>query len=351
MDPLDNPQKTNQKASFTMKSSPFFSIIIPIFRAKAYISRCIKSCLAQSFQDFELILIDDCGQDGSIQIAQEFAQNDQRITILHNPKNLGAFHSRNKGIEYARGKYCLFVDCDDFIAPNTLKALYQLIEKNPADIIHFRFSYFPKNLIKPSPPLSNSTLENPKIYQTLNTNPTFQSICDKAFKTTCVKLVAQKLSFISPPFCSMEDGLFFLITTFEAQSYISIDKKLYFYQNNPQSTTKLATKDAFEKKLSDFENGLEIIQQIKILYPQHIQITQKYETKIISAYILEGRKYGKKQLQDLLILLEKYHFYKKPLSYLPTYLQSTLISIRYFYRWQTLARISFYLLTFGKIKL
>lgn len=334
-----------------MKSFPFFSIIIPIFRAKAYINRCIKSCLAQSFQDFELILIDDCGQDESIQIAQEFAQHDRRITILYNPKNIGAFHSRNKGIEYAQGEYCLFVDCDDFIAPNTLKVLYQLIKKNPADIIHFRFSYFPKTLLKPSPPLANVALENPKIYQTLNTNPIFQSICDKAFKTTCIKLVAQKLSFISQPFCSMEDGLFFLVTTFEAQNYISIEKKLYFYQNNPQSTTKLATKDAFEKKLSDFKNGLEIIQQIKILYPQHIRIIQKYETKIVSAYILEGRKYGKKQLQDLLNLLVKYHFCKKSLSYLPTYLQSTLISVKYFYRLQTLVRIGIYLLTFGKIKL
>lgn len=350
MDSMDNPQKTDKENFFVMKT-PFFSIITPIFRAKDYISRCIESCLTQSFQDFELILIDDCGQDGTIRIAQAYAEIEKNITILHNPHNLGAFHSRARGIEYARGEYCLFVDCDDFIAPNTLETLYQLIEKNPADIIHFCFSYFPSNLLKPSPPLKNSTLTNPTIYQTLNTNTTFQSICDKAIKSKYAKLVSQKLDFIHSPFSCMEDGLFFLIATFEVQSYISIDKKLYFYQNNPQSTTKLSSQITFDKKLQDFKNGLKTLQHIKTLYPQHIAIIQQYETKIISAYILEGRKYGEKEFQQLLAFLSNHHFIKKPLSFLSTYLKSTSLSIRYFYRWQTLARICFYLFTLGKIKL
>lgn len=350
MDSMDNPKKTAKKDFFTMKT-PFFSIIIPIFRAKDYISRCIESCLAQSFQNFELILIDDCGQDETIQIAQTYAKAEKNITILYNPRNLGAFHSRARGIENAKGEYCLFVDCDDFIAPNALETLYQLIEKNSADIIHFRFSYFPKSIFKPSPPLKNSTLANPTIYQTLNTNTAFQSICDKAIKSKYAKLVAQKLGFIHPPFSCMEDGLFFLVTTFEVQSYISIDKKLYFYQNNPQSTTKLSSQNVFDKKLQDFKNGLKILQHIKALYSQHIAIIQQYEIKVISAYILEGRKYGEKEFQQLLTLLSNHHFTKKPLSFLPTYLKSATLSIRYFYRWQTLARICLYLFTFGRIKL
>ena len=334
-----------------MKNNSFFSIIIPVFRAKDYIARCIESCINQTFQELEIILIDDCGEDETIEIAKEYAKKDQRIIILHNSQNLGAFLSRNKGIKYAKGEYCLFVDCDDFIAPKTLEIVYHNILKYHSDIIHFRFEYFPKSLLRKSPSLKEQTLQNPKICQTLNTNTTFQSICDKAFKTNMAKIVAHKLSFIQPPFSSMEDGLFFLVASFEMQSYIAISEKLYFYQNNPQSTTKLVNSTAFKKKIKDFKNGLNIIQKVKLIYPQYLQIIQRYEAKVVSAYILEGRRYESKEVQKLLDLLSEFHHDKKSPSFLHVYLQSTLLSIQYFYRWQTLARITLYLCSFGKIKL
>lgn len=348
---LDNPKKTNQKTATIMKTSPFFSIIIPVFRAKDYISRCIESCVNQTFQNLEIIAIDDCGQDGTIEIVQNYAKQDQRITILYNSKNFGAFHSRIKGIKQASGEYCLFVDCDDFISLDALKILHQTIQDNPSDIVHFCFSYFPNILLKSSPKLKSSFLKNSLAIQAINTNTTFQSICDKAFKSNYAKLVAKKLSFIQKPFSCMEDGLFFLVASFEIQSYISIDKTLYFYQNNPQSTTKLVSQKAFEKKIKDFQNGLDILQVVKTLYPRHFKIIQHYEKKVASAYILEGRMYTKQNLQEILKLISNYCFSKQAIPPLSTYLNSTILSLRYFYRWQTLARIFIYLFTLGKIRL
>lgn len=351
MDLLDDSKKASKKTTTLMKVYPFFSIIIPVFKAKDYIARCMKNCTNQTFQDLEIIIIDDCGEDETIEIAKNYARQDQRIIILHNPQNLGAFHSRLRGIHQAKGKYLIFVDCDDFISLDTLETLYQNIQQNSADIIHYRFSYFPNNILKPSPKLKNSMLKNPKIYQTLNTNTVFQSICDKAFKSHYAKLVAKKLSFIQEPFSCMEDGLFFLVASFEIQSYISLDKILYFYQNNPQSTTKLVDKKVSVKKLRDFNNGLKIIQIVKTLYPQHLEIIQQYEQKIVSAYILEGRRYAKQDLQNILKLISKYHFSKQVFFPLSTYLKSTLLSIKYFYRWQTVVRFLLNIFSFGKVKL
>lgn len=334
-----------------MKSILFFSIIVPVFKSRNYIDRCIQSCLNQTFSNFELILIDDCGNDGSIQIAQKYQKMNPKVIILYNSSNLGAFHSRLKGIQQASGKYCIFVDSDDFIASNTLEILHQTITKNFPDIIQYRFLYFPQKFFKPSPSLKNHSLTNPTIYQTLNTSTIFQSICDKCIKTYYAKLIADKLSFISHPFSCMEDGLFFLALSFEVQSYQSINQSLYFYQDNPCSTTKLVNKEMFRKKIIDFRNGLKIIQNISQIYPQHTSIIKKYKQKVTSAYILEGRKYKKEYLLEILKLLQvKNHtkFITLPLS---AYLLSTLLSIKTFYRWQTLVRIGVYIFTLGKVKL
>lgn len=350
MDLLDNSKKTNQKNTL-MRSTPFFSIIIPIFRAKEYISGCIESCINQTFQNLEIIAIDDYGQDDTMKIVKNYAKQDHRITILYNSKNLGAFHSRLRGINYARGQYCLFVDCDDFIDPNLLETLYQILQKKPADIVHFRFRYIPNSFFKSSPRLKNSFLQNPQIIQNLNTNTTFQSICDKAFKSSYAKIIAKKLSFIQEPFSCLEDGLFFLVASFEIQSYISIDKIFYFYQNNPQSTTKLIGQKTFKNKIKDFQNGFNILQTLKTLYPQHLKLIQHYERKVISAYILEARMYSRHNLQEILKLISNYYIPKQTIPLLPTYLNSTILSLRYFYRKQTLVRIFVYFLTFGKIRL
>ncbi|RDU68654.1 glycosyltransferase family 2 protein [Helicobacter cholecystus] len=328
---------------------PFFSIIIPVFKTEEYIQRCIQSCLNQTFKDFEIICIDDCGGDGSIQIVQKYQNLNPKITILYNPTNLGAFHSRARGIQHAQGEYCLFIDSDDFIANDALEILYQTIAKSPTDIIAYRFSYFPKRFFKFSPHLKNSSLTNPEIYQTLNTSTIFQSICNKCIKTSYAKLVANKLSFIHPPFSCCEDGLFFLILSFEVESYQALDQSLYFYQNNPYSTTRSIDQASLDKKILDFKNGLKILQEITQAYPQHTSLILKYREKIISAYILEARKYTKKDLIKILEICDKSTIFTA-LPF-PTYLLSAILSLRAFYRWQSLARIGIYLLTFGKIKL
>jgi glycosyltransferase involved in cell wall biosynthesis len=111
------------------------SIIIPIYNVSAYIQRCINSCLQQTNTDFEIIAIDDCGYDNSIDLVRSF--QDPRITIIHHQYNQGLSVARNTGLKHASGKYVLFLDSDDYIAPHLLKLTVQQAELHELDFVSF----------------------------------------------------------------------------------------------------------------------------------------------------------------------------------------------------------------------
>ncbi|KAA8707644.1 glycosyltransferase family 2 protein [Helicobacter canis] len=111
---------------------PFISIIIPVYNVESTIARCLDSCINQSLHNIEMIIVDDCGSDSSIQIAQRYAKQDSRIHIVHNATNLGLFSTRIAGERVARGEYILPLDSDDYIEPHTCKRLYRLVH-NLAD--------------------------------------------------------------------------------------------------------------------------------------------------------------------------------------------------------------------------
>ena len=100
---------------------PKVSIIVPIYNAENCLARCIDSILAQTYSDFELILVDDGSNDASDLICDNFAQKDNRIIVIHK-ENGGTSNARNKGLEIATGEYITFVDSDDTISANYLEA-------------------------------------------------------------------------------------------------------------------------------------------------------------------------------------------------------------------------------------
>lgn len=93
---------------------PLVSIIMPLYNSEEFISETINSVLNQTYNNWELIIIDDCSIDSSAKIIKDFIKNDSRIKYLKNEKNSGPAFSRNKGIDIAKGKYISFLDSDDF---------------------------------------------------------------------------------------------------------------------------------------------------------------------------------------------------------------------------------------------
>jgi len=99
---------------------PKISIIVPVYKVEKYLHRCLDSIIAQTFTDWECILIDDGSPDGSGKICDEYAEKDERFKVFHQ-ENQGVSAARNKGLDEARGEYVNFIDSDDWIANSLLE--------------------------------------------------------------------------------------------------------------------------------------------------------------------------------------------------------------------------------------
>ena len=122
------------------------SIIIPVYNVEEYLHVCINSVLKQTYDDFEIICIDDASTDSSLKILEYFAQKDSRIKIIKNETNKGLGPSRNIGIEVAKGKYILFLDSDDWYSFNTLEILVNEAKENDLEVLMFKnIVYYEKN--------------------------------------------------------------------------------------------------------------------------------------------------------------------------------------------------------------
>lgn len=121
--------------------SPKFSIIVPIYNVELYLEDCIQSVLHQSFQNYELICVNDGSTDSSLEILKSF--NDPRIKIL-DQINQGQSAARNSALDIASGEYVWFVDSDDKIAENSLNALDEILRRELYEIVFFNAKVFLK---------------------------------------------------------------------------------------------------------------------------------------------------------------------------------------------------------------
>lgn len=115
------------------------SIIVPFWNVEKYFEDCLISLSSQKSENLEFLLIDDCSPDGSLMIAEKYAQIDKRFRIIKNTKNLGVGGSRNIGIKHARGQYVWFVDSDDTISSDACSDLFLKAVKEDLDILYFNY--------------------------------------------------------------------------------------------------------------------------------------------------------------------------------------------------------------------
>lgn len=118
-------------------SSPFFSVLMPVYNSQKFLRRAVDSVLNQSFQDFELIIVDDCSTDGSADILQEYQQQDKRVVIVKTKANLGVANARNEGMKLVQGRFLTFVDSDDYIEPDLFLNVKEKINSTGAQLIKY----------------------------------------------------------------------------------------------------------------------------------------------------------------------------------------------------------------------
>ncbi|MGI6745549.1 MAG: putative teichuronic acid biosynthesis glycosyltransferase TuaG [Firmicutes bacterium ADurb.Bin300] len=118
------------------------SVVMPAYNAESFIEDAVNSVLAQTFEDYELIIIDDCSGDNTYEMIEGFARKDSRIRVYRNEKNSGVSFTRNFGISVARYKWIAFLDSDDMWRPKKLEKQLELLKEHPNAIITYTGSSF-----------------------------------------------------------------------------------------------------------------------------------------------------------------------------------------------------------------
>lgn len=121
----------------TKERKPYFTVVMPAYGVEKYIERAIKSIQKQTFDNWEIIVVDDCSKDKSGQIAEEFAKKDSRIKVIHHEVNQGLSPARNTGTKAAGGVYIWYMDPDDYADSKLLEQVYESLKRNPAQVVMF----------------------------------------------------------------------------------------------------------------------------------------------------------------------------------------------------------------------
>jgi len=124
-----------------LKKEVLVSIVMPAYNCEMYIAESIKSILTQTYRNWELLVLDDCSNDNTLQIIQELSQQDSRIKVLSNSKNMGVSATRNKGIGVASGEWIAFLDSDDIWRQDKLEKQIELSNRQSANFIFTGSSY------------------------------------------------------------------------------------------------------------------------------------------------------------------------------------------------------------------
>lgn len=163
---------------------PKISVIVPVYKAEAYLHRCVDSLLAQTFRDFEVLLVDDGSPDRSGAICDEYASRDSRVRALHKP-NGGVSSARQYGLDNALGDYTIHADPDDWVEPDMLEALYAKAIAEDADLVICDF-YVERNGTQTYRKQQPSALDHETVLREL-----FQqlhgSCCNKLVRRACYK--------------------------------------------------------------------------------------------------------------------------------------------------------------------
>ena len=335
--------------------TPLISIIIPVYNVESYIARCLDSCINQTLRDIEIIIVDDCGSDDSIQIAQDYAHKDPRIRIIHNEKNLGLFSTRIAGERVARGEYILPLDSDDYIdlraCEKAYNAIYQNLSQNDSqsldtkpDIIFFGMEYDPRTFKRISPPVLCKPLFNDEILHQAFVRCIMPpwSIWAKLYKASHIRNVNEKIVVHmgeNTHLTMTEDTLKFFWIAALAKKSIGIPDKLYYYCDSSSSITRKINTTARNKKIADIGRVIE----------EFTKLSQVESLKANSSFPIAQQR----TINILKSMQTLEHRYDGLINSNGggAYLTSCFKSLRYYRRWQTYVRILAYIFSLGFIKL
>lgn len=215
------------------------SVIIPVYNAEKYIYKCISSIINQTYKNLEIIAVNDCSQDNSLDLLNKYAQEDERIIVVDHNVNKGEGWSRLTGLEKSTGTYLTFVDADDWLALNAIELLANKIQAENADMVtgamvrvmdkYGLIKSAPKNNY--STTMFTSSIEQPELFEKyfisfFGINYIFVSVCSKLYK----KEIFTRINLTSHGFRTGEDLMLSMFVHIHLNKIAFIEQVVYYYR-------------------------------------------------------------------------------------------------------------------------
>lgn len=256
------------------------TVVIPVYNVERWLDRCVRSVVNQTYQDLEIILVDDQSPDSCPKMCEEWSQKDARIKVIHK-KNAGLGMARNTGIANASGKYICFVDSDDYIEENTVEECVRAAEREQADAVCYgndKVLQTGKVVDRRRPSAPKSVYSGEEIMSVLlpmmlGSNPKTGEDW-KLSLSSCFCLFAMKpiiennWRFVSEREIISEDYYSVLKLYQYLQKVVILDEIFYHYTTNPTSLTQTFRKDRYEKircfyiKMQDLAQEMGVAQEL-----------------------------------------------------------------------------------------
>ncbi len=201
---------------------PFFSVLVPVYNKESKVERCLTSILNQTYDDLEVIVVDDGSDDGSYEKVLKISESDRRVRLLKNEKNESLLATRIVAMKEAKGKYILNVDSDDHIDLETCRILHEELENKEHDILSFGYIEEPSGMEHPCPELPDDILR--AVFERKFPH----NLC---FLCCSSDLIQRLLGVCSSFYCNMSEDMYFSsILTHLAGSFYRINASLYIYE-------------------------------------------------------------------------------------------------------------------------
>lgn len=242
-----------RKIKVTVLEKSTVSIIVCLYNEEAYIKRCIDSILKQTYENLQIIIVDDGSYDKSAIICDEYIEKDNRIEVYH-IENGGIAEARNYGITKAKGDYILFVDGDDLVKKNYVSRLVDCMEKNDADMVICRYFKVWKNIFVPCEKIDDirSFTGAEYLENTLKDagHHYFGVIWNKIYKR---KVINENSLYFKTGVGIGEDFIFNINYWEKCKKVVTISDMLYYYNKNSGGISQARQKniEICKKELSD----------------------------------------------------------------------------------------------------
>lgn len=279
------------------------SVIIPVYNAEKYIGRCLNSVLSQTLEEFEVIVVNDCTLDDSMNVVRRYTQNDERIKIVEHDVNRGSMMARRTGYMAAQGDFITFLDSDDTLPKGALEALYLAAIKENADIVSGTIQYIPN---KGSRYLWKNKLkygtDKVSVYKSMLKDECGHNLCSRLFRRELLQNYAYQ-TFDGAT--NGEDGMLFYQVVENLKKMVAIDTVVYEYYQNMQSSSNALLSD---RALCNIAKGNAIRIKTAGKYPQLKKLTSKKVSKVLFTLRINGYKI------DKIISDNGLDYYCKPLT-------------------------------------